>query len=389
MSINNDTNDKINVEINGQKTQVTKGDTILKAAHNLNIDIPTLCNPDNKEFSQHHNSSCSLCLVKVQGQDQLVTACDTIIEQPLEVITETDEINAARQKSLELLMSEHLGDCVASCVLSCPHKLDIPFLLKLVYTSTFTTSSEAVIPESFLPLTLNSKFVCIDCAAPCQKSCRRTQIDKTLPIQSIFISCFQQSLKYRQTQPELETELPSGLDNSTINTKENKKDTPGREQRKLIVDTKLFKSVLSRLRNDAEQQIFLQQSLEVQIPESPGMIPDAGKCLQCSCSKQYSCELRNECSDYKVRAGHFKVGKRQDLKAQQLLGYLRIDSGKCISCGKCQYLAKQLNLPFSPLFWYRGYDNRIVFPEAAIDLDAETAGKFVDICPSAAISMRK
>ncbi len=99
------------VTIDGIETKVPFGMTILDAAKTVGVDIPTLCNhPDLKVAGV-----CRMCVVDIEGQRTLQAACVYPITNPLTVSTHTRKVRKARRHVLELLLSEHYGECY-SCV---------------------------------------------------------------------------------------------------------------------------------------------------------------------------------------------------------------------------------------------------------------------------------
>ena len=97
----------ISVTIDGKHTQVEAGTTILTAARRLDVRIPTLCQHDDLCIS----GSCRLCTVEVEGQRTLQAACAYPINQATVVKTSSPAIRHARRNILELLISEHWGEC--------------------------------------------------------------------------------------------------------------------------------------------------------------------------------------------------------------------------------------------------------------------------------------
>ena len=101
----------VSVTIDGIETKVPFGTTILDAARIVGVDIPTLCNhPDLKVAGV-----CRMCVVDIEGQRTLQAACVYPITNTLTVSTHTRRVRKARRHVLELLLSEHYGECY-SCV---------------------------------------------------------------------------------------------------------------------------------------------------------------------------------------------------------------------------------------------------------------------------------
>ena len=104
----------LNIKINGMSCTVPYGTTILEAAHQVGIEIPTLC------FLKDINEigACRFCVVEVKGARSLVAACVFPIERDgTEIFTNTKKVREARKKTLELILSTHDRKCL-SCVRS-------------------------------------------------------------------------------------------------------------------------------------------------------------------------------------------------------------------------------------------------------------------------------
>ena len=152
----------LTLHIDGHPVTVPPGATILDAARRLGLDIPTLCyleqcGPLN---------SCQVCLVKTEGK--LVPSCATKARDGMIVESETAEVHAARRTALELLFSDHVGDCLAPCHRLCPLGLNIPVLLRQVQANQLDAASVTVRETLPLPAVLGRL-----CHHPCEQGCRR------------------------------------------------------------------------------------------------------------------------------------------------------------------------------------------------------------------------
>ena len=100
---------EVTVKINNIDVQVEEGSTILDAARKAGFDIPTFCHAEGlKSFT-----SCFICAVKVEGgKGNLVPSCSTMVRDGMSVTVESEEIDAARRMALNLLVSDHCGDCL-------------------------------------------------------------------------------------------------------------------------------------------------------------------------------------------------------------------------------------------------------------------------------------
>ena len=104
----------VNITINGMPCSVPYGTTILEAARQLGIEIPTLCYL--KEINEI--GACRFCVVEVTGARSLVAACVFPIERDgTEIFTNSDRVRKARKTTLELILSTHERKCL-SCVRS-------------------------------------------------------------------------------------------------------------------------------------------------------------------------------------------------------------------------------------------------------------------------------
>ncbi len=110
--------DMINLKINGVEISVPKGTTILQAAHEANIDIPTLCYL--KEINEI--GACRICVVEVQemrgaalGPKRIVTSCVYPVSEGMVVYTNSAKVLDSRKKTLQLILSTHERKCL-SCV---------------------------------------------------------------------------------------------------------------------------------------------------------------------------------------------------------------------------------------------------------------------------------
>ncbi len=101
----------INIEINEKKVSVPMGTTILQACRQNQVHIPTLCHHDDLCIA----GVCRVCVVEVEGMKTLQAACSFPITSPIKIKTTSPRVRRARKNILDLLLSEHYGECYA-CV---------------------------------------------------------------------------------------------------------------------------------------------------------------------------------------------------------------------------------------------------------------------------------
>ena len=98
----------INITINGKSLSVSEGKTILEAAREAGIVIPTLCYL--KELNEV--GACRVCVVEVKGSERLVAACNTKVAEGMEIETASARVMEARKHNLQLILSAHDCNCL-------------------------------------------------------------------------------------------------------------------------------------------------------------------------------------------------------------------------------------------------------------------------------------
>ncbi len=103
----------VNLIIDHKPVTVADGTTILEAARELNIRIPTLCYLDLGELKMvNKTASCRICSVEVEGRRNLAPACATPVAEGMQVTTNSKRVLFARRRLLELMLSNHPFDCL-------------------------------------------------------------------------------------------------------------------------------------------------------------------------------------------------------------------------------------------------------------------------------------
>lgn len=122
----------VTLTIDNEQVTVPKGTTVLEAAREIGIDIPTLC------YLKGINEigACRVCVVEIEGSKSLQASCVYPVSDGLVVKTNTEKVLKARKTVIQLLLSEHPQDCLScyrnmNCELQAlAHRfniLDIPF----------------------------------------------------------------------------------------------------------------------------------------------------------------------------------------------------------------------------------------------------------------------
>jgi len=93
--------------IDGQLVSAEEGQTVLDAARDAGIYIPTLCHLNGIQDI----GACRLCLVEITGSPKLLPACVTKVQEGMEVQTSSDRLRRYRRMILELLLAERNHVC--------------------------------------------------------------------------------------------------------------------------------------------------------------------------------------------------------------------------------------------------------------------------------------
>jgi len=152
------------------------GETILQVASRAGIAIPTLCHLEGIEPP----TSCYVCVVKIQGKSNMAPSCATLAEDGMILESSSEEVRHYRRRALELLLSEHAGDCEGPCRRICPADLDIPVMAKHIAEGNLDAAVSTVRERLALPGVLGHI-----CPAPCQKGCVRVHADGAVSIREL------------------------------------------------------------------------------------------------------------------------------------------------------------------------------------------------------------
>ncbi|HKL13565.1 MAG TPA: FAD-dependent oxidoreductase [Halanaerobiales bacterium] len=158
----------INLKIDGQEIQAKQGQTILEVAEENGIEIPTLCY--HEQLSK--TTSCYLCMVKDKNSGNFIPSCSSEIADGMELEASSDEIFEMRQTALNLLLSEHSGDCEAPCSMACPAGLQIEEYLRAARKGDFLETLKIIKDKLPLPMSIGRV-----CPRFCEEDCRRNVID--------------------------------------------------------------------------------------------------------------------------------------------------------------------------------------------------------------------
>lgn len=164
------------LRIDNQEIELGTPVSIWKAAKDLGIEIPTLCYQEGLE----HITSCMICTVKDKASGRLLPACSAPVAEGMDIETVNDQIRAFRKSTLELLLSDHVGDCEAPCQRLCPLHMDIPGMMRHVRADAMPRAVEIVRRDIAIPSILERY-----CNVPCERGCRRGKQDSPISIREL------------------------------------------------------------------------------------------------------------------------------------------------------------------------------------------------------------
>ena len=157
--------ENVTLTINGQKISAPAGSTVLKAARQAGIDIPTLCN----HLALNPVGICRMCLVEVKGMPTFQPACTFLVTERMEVQTETPPLVEARKFVLDMLFSERNHFCMycemsGDCELqSLGYRYGIDHWVYPTYTKRFPIDSS----HKQLEMEHNRCVLCWRCVRSC------------------------------------------------------------------------------------------------------------------------------------------------------------------------------------------------------------------------------
>ena len=157
------------IQVDGKPVSVPDKQTLLHSLRAAGMHIPGLCNnPDVEGYG-----ACRLCLVDIDHT--LQTACTVYPRPGVQIETLTDELIDMRRTALNLLLSNHQGDCIGPCQEGCPAHADIQGYVALIAMGKYHEAVRLMKQRYILPAVLGRV-----CPAFCEDKCRRQLVDQPL-----------------------------------------------------------------------------------------------------------------------------------------------------------------------------------------------------------------
>ncbi len=165
--------------IDGVEVIAEPSDTILTSATRAGVEIPTLCFDARTAIY----GACGICLVEVEGVPKLLRACSAKPQEGYVVSTKTERVERARKTALELLLSDHTGDCRGPCKLNCPAMTDCQKYVGEIRERRYEDAVSTIYNAFPFPASIGRV-----CPHPCEDACRRKMVEE--PISIAFLKAF-------------------------------------------------------------------------------------------------------------------------------------------------------------------------------------------------------
>ncbi len=356
-----------NIEIN-----VEAGQTILKAAQEAGIHIPTLCNREGTEPW----SSCMVCVVKDTKTNNYIPSCTALVQEGMEIDVSGKEVVDLRKKAVELLLSEHRAECEAPCRIVCPAGYNIPLMNRLLQAGRFDDAVSLAEKEITTP-----EIVCTDCSGYCENACRRKKIDEPVSIRNLmlFVS---QSINKDIRSNDTDNEAV----NNIVEQDKKKVSNPLRKQ---------FSSRIGRLEAEELKEWLKECTGEGKryrdITDFKSASLEAENCMHCDCRASGDCRLRDTAVELGVKDPTGKIVNAPVFKKINHKTGLVFENVKCIKCGLCVRICDDSKDEPSLCFISRGFVSIISEPltEGFEDILMKKADLCVEVCPTGALSKFK
>ncbi len=159
----------ITITIDKKAFAAEKGETILQVAERNGISIPTLC--FNQKITK--TTSCFVCLVKDAKTGRFVPSCAMEVADGMLLESDTPEVWDMRKTALNLMLSEHSGDCEAPCTIACPAHAQVEEYVREGKKGNLFEALKLIKERIPLPMSIGRV-----CPRFCEKECRRNVVDK-------------------------------------------------------------------------------------------------------------------------------------------------------------------------------------------------------------------
>lgn len=164
---------QVKITIDGKEIIADSDKSILEIAAENGINIPNMCYDPLVEAY----GGCGLCTVEAEGVPKLLRACATKPSDGMVIHTDSERVKKSRKVALELLLSDHTGDCKAPCTKACPAGTDCQGYVGLIANGEYAEAVKLIREKVPLPSSIGRV-----CPHPCEKACRRQYVDSSISI---------------------------------------------------------------------------------------------------------------------------------------------------------------------------------------------------------------
>ena len=182
--------------LNGKEFAFVPGQTILELAQANGIEIPTLCHDERIE----PYGACGLCVCEVrmgQAPARLMRACATKTADGMVIETQSARVERSRRFVLDMLLSDHTGDCIAPCSPACPGGTDCQKYAALIACGEYRKAAETM--KDVIPIPASIGRIC---PHPCEKKCRRALVEAPVSLAALKAFGADMDLKENPFVPE-------------------------------------------------------------------------------------------------------------------------------------------------------------------------------------------
>lgn len=167
---------EIRLNIDEREVVGFDGQTVLDIARENGVTIPTLCHDDRVKMY----GSCGICVVEAEGSPRLLRSCSTFAADGMIIKTDTAKVRKSRKTALELLLSDHVGDCRPPCALACPAGTDCQGYVGLIANGEYKEAVKVIKDKIPLPGAIGKV-----CPHPCETACRREMVEEPISIAAL------------------------------------------------------------------------------------------------------------------------------------------------------------------------------------------------------------
>ena len=164
---------QIKITIDGKEIITDSEKSVLDIATENGINIPNMCYDPLVEAY----GGCGLCTVEAEGVPKLLRACATKPSDGMVIHTDSERVKQSRKVALELLLSDHTGDCKAPCTKACPAGTDCQGYVGLIANGEYEEAVKLIREKVPFPSSIGRV-----CPHPCEKACRRQYVDSAISI---------------------------------------------------------------------------------------------------------------------------------------------------------------------------------------------------------------